>query len=227
VGSNVFSFAACESAKQHLVIYGRRMGPDRLSIGTSGNLSIRVGDVVAITPGSSSYDELEIDDICVVALDGTKISGDRNVSSEWPMHSSIYAKTDAQAIVHTHSPEVVALSATCNELPAIHYSIAKLGGHVRVVDYARFGSEKLARSVIVALESRNTVILQNHGAVSYGSSIAQAYHRALMLEWLAGVYRMAIQYGQPRILSQRELDEVTAEVIRRRYGDSEAPEVSA
>jgi L-fuculose-phosphate aldolase len=226
VGSRVFSVAACESARHQLVLHGRKMGPDHLSIGTSGNLSIRVGDVVAITPGSSSYDEMKVDDICVVGLDGTKISGKRNVSSEWPMHSLIYAKTDAKAIVHTHSPEVVALSATCSELPAIHYSIAKLGGHVRVVDYARFGSEQLAQNVVAALESRNTVILQNHGAVSYGSNIAQAYSRALVLEWLAGVYRLATQYGQPRILSERELDEVNAEVVRRQYGDSDAPNVS-
>ena len=104
------------------------------------------------------------------------------------------------------------------ELPAIHYAITALGGPVRVAPYARFGSAQLAAAAVEALDGRSAVILRNHGAVTYGGSLAQAYDRALLLEWLARAYRLALSYGEPAVLSAAELDEVTAESRRRRYG---------
>jgi L-fuculose-phosphate aldolase len=71
----------------------------------------------------------------------------------------------------------------------------------------------------VALDGRSAVILRNHGAVCHGRDLAQAYDRALLLEWLARTYRLALSYGEPAILSAAELDEVTAESRRRRYGE--------
>ncbi len=210
--------AACDNAKNQLVDFGRRLVSDRLSIGTSGNLSVRVGEVVAITPSSRSYHDIGVENICLVDLDGVKLEGEGNVSSEWPMHSLIYKNTNASAVVHTHSPDVVALSATCSELPAIHYAIASLGGPIRVVNYQRFGSDALAQEVLTALKSRSAAILQNHGGITYGASLSQAYDRALLLEWLANVYRLSLQFGSPRILTSEELAEVLAEVERRRYG---------
>jgi L-fuculose-phosphate aldolase len=92
---------------------------------------------------------------------------------------------------------------------------------VPVVTYRRFGSDSLAAGVQAALcdpaRPRSAAILQNHGAVTYGSSLRDAYDKALMLEWLARVYRTALQIGQPRILTTADLDEVTAEAARRRY----------
>jgi L-fuculose-phosphate aldolase len=115
---------------------------------------------------------------------------------------------------------VIALSTTCDELPAIHYAIARLGGPVRVVPYTRFGSELLAQGARSALEGRSAAILQNHGAITYGPTLAEAYERAGLLEWLAGVYRRALHYGSPRLLTSDELNEVVAEVRRRRYGEA-------
>jgi L-fuculose-phosphate aldolase len=139
------------------------------------------------------------------------------------MHLAIYAATSAAAVVHTHSPEVVALSASRQELPAIHYAITALGGPVRVAPYVRFGSADLAAAAVAALDGRSAVILRNHGAVTYGRDLAQAYDRALLLEWLARTYRLALSYGEPATLSPAELDEVTAETRRRRYGEPRTP----
>jgi L-fuculose-phosphate aldolase len=135
------------------------------------------------------------------------------------MHLAVYAATDARAVVHTHSAEVVALSVACPVLPAVHYAITNLGGPVRVASYVRFGSAGLAEAAVAALEGRQAAILQNHGAICHGASLSAAYDRALLLEWLARVYRFARSYGEPRILSQAELDEVSAEARRRRYGE--------
>ena len=184
-------------------------------------MSVRAGDLVAITPSGISYAEMRPEDVCLVHLDGTepREGNQETPSSETPMHLAIYAATTAAAVVHTHSPEVVALSASRPELPAIHYAITGLGGPVRVAPYVRFGSEGLAAAAVEALDGRSAVILRNHGAVTYGRDLAQAYDRALLLEWLARTYRLALSYGEPSILSAAELDEVTAESRRRRYGE--------
>jgi L-fuculose-phosphate aldolase len=209
-----------DELRAQLVSYCARLLADGLAIGAAGNISVRAGDVVAITPSGIGYHEMRPADICLVALDGTQLPDNiEEPSSETPMHLAIYAATEARAVVHTHSPEVIALSAARDELPAIHYAITGLGGPVRVAPYVRFGSAQLAAAAVEALEDRSAVILRNHGAVSYGRDLAQAYDRALLLEWLARTYRLALSYGQPATLSAADLDEVTAETRRRRYGE--------
>jgi sugar/nucleoside kinase (ribokinase family)/ribulose-5-phosphate 4-epimerase/fuculose-1-phosphate aldolase len=212
-------------ARAELVSYANRLLADGLSVGSAGNLSVRAGDLMAITPSGIAYPDLAAADICLVpvasppgAADEPGRPGAPSPSSETPMHRAIYAATTAGAIVHTHSPEVIALSAVRAELPAIHYAITALGGPVRVAPYARFGSARLAEAAVAALDGRSAVILRNHGAVAYGADLAQAYDRALLLEWLARAYRLALAYGEPAALSADELDEVAAESRRRRYG---------
>jgi len=213
-----------QAARAQLVTYSARLLDDGLAVGSAGNMSVRAGDTVAITPSGVSYAEMRPEDVCLVATDGTERHDTtaETPSSETPMHLAIYAATKAGAVVHTHSPEVIALSAAREELPAIHYAITGLGGPVRVAPYVRFGSEGLAAAAVNALDGRSAVILRNHGAVTYGRDLAQAYDRALLLEWLARTYRLALCYGEPAILSAAELDEVTAESRRRRYGERRA-----
>ena len=208
-----------QAARTQLVSYSARLLADGLAVGSAGNISVRVGEIVAITPSGISYAEMRPEDVCLVAMDGTELRNRETPSTETPMHLAIYAATTAAAVVHTHSPEVIALSASRSELPAIHYAITGLGGPVRVAPYVRFGSAGLAAAAVDALDGRSAVILRNHGAVTYGRDLAQAYDRALLLEWLARTYRMALSYGEPATLSAAELDEVTAEARRRRYGE--------
>jgi len=211
--------AELQAAREELVRHSARLAADGLAIGAAGNMSVRVGGLIAITPSGIGYDELAPADICLVRPDGTEVEAPEAPSSELPMHLAVYAATDAAAVVHTHSAEVVALSTTCRELPAVHYAITGLGGPVRVAEYSRFGSAGLAEATAAALAGRQAAILQNHGAVCYGRTLPEAYDRALLLEWLARVYRLALTYGTPRILTQAELDEVSAEARRRRYGE--------
>jgi L-fuculose-phosphate aldolase len=215
-------------ARAELVSYGARLLDDGLAVGSAGNLSVRMGDLVAITPSGIPYADLRPADICLVTPAGAQLDEDgtdhlATPSSETPMHLAIYAAASAAAVVHTHSPEVVALSASRPELPAIHYAITALGGPVRVAPYLRFGSAALATAAVEALDGRSAVILRNHGAVTYGRHLAQAYERALLLEWLARTYRLALSYGEPATLSPGELEEVAAETRRRRYGERRTP----
>ena len=210
-----------QAACAQLVSYSARLLADGLAVGSAGNISVRLGGIVAITPSGISYAEMRPEDICLIAPDGTGLAeGSRKRRP--PRRRCTWRSTrrpKRRAVVHTHSPEVIALSASRRELPAIHYAITGLGGPVRVAPYRTFGSAELAAAAVDALHGRSAVILRNHGAVTYGRDLAQAYDRALLLEWLARTYRMALSYGEPATLSAAELDEVTAETRRRRYGE--------
>ena len=205
--------------REDLVAFARRMAGDDLAPGTSGNLSVRRQDTIAITPSGVSYERMGTADICLVRVaDGTPQPGLRP-STETPMHLAVYRATGAGAIVHTHSPFVVALSTVLDELPAVHYAMADLGGIVRVAPYTRFGTPQLAASAVAALAGRNAVILRNHGALACGPDLARAYNRALTLEWLARVYWYARLAGTPQTLSEAALTEVSDATRELRYGE--------
>jgi L-fuculose-phosphate aldolase len=241
--------SALPAHRESLVAFGRRLAGDDLAEGTSGNLSARVGDLIAITPSGVPYDDIAPADICLVRLadgaavddapvDGAPVEGapvagapvegisadgrraaGRRPSTETPMHLAVYRATDAGAVVHTHSPYVVALSTVLDELPAVHYAMSDLGGLVRVAGYARFGTPQLAENAIAALAGRTAVILRNHGALTYGPTLARAYNRAQVLEWLARVYWYARLAGTPRTLDEDALTEVREAARAIRYGE--------
>lgn len=194
-------------ARRLLAEHGRRLISDDLSIGTSGNLSIRVDEGMVITPSGVRYDEIVEELIPLVSMEGELLDGPQPSSELW-MHLNVYASTRAGAVVHTHSPHATALSMVVDELPALHYVIVQLGGPVKVVPYATFGSRELADRTAEALVGRSAALLQNHGAVTYGSSLAKAYERAQLLEWLSRVYILALQAGDPQLLTADQLDDV-------------------
>jgi L-fuculose-phosphate aldolase len=209
------------SEREGLVTFGRRLLSDDLVQGTSGNLSVRAGELIAITPSGIPYQEMAPADICLVrpGEPDTPTGGGGRPSTETPMHLAVYQATDAAAIVHTHSPFVVALSTVLDELPAVHYAMAGLGGPVRVAPYLRFGTPELAEAAIAALAGRTAVILRNHGALAYGATLEQAYDRARTLEWLARVYWYASLAGTPATLDGDALAEVSEAARALRYGE--------
>ena len=195
--------------------YGRRMTGDRLVVGTSGNLSIRAGDLMAVTPAGHAYDTLTPELVCVHRIDGEAVEGALAPTSELPFHQLIYAHTDAAAVVHTHSTAATVVSTVVDELPTIHYILAVMGGPIRVAPYATFGSQELADNVLAAIEGRSGVLLANHGAITYGPTIEVAYDRALYLEWVAEVWLRANALAPaftPRVLGQAEMAEVYAKI---------------
>jgi L-fuculose-phosphate aldolase len=205
--------------------YGPRMTADRLVVGTSGNLSIRSGDLLAVTPAGHAYDTLTPELVCVQRLDGAAVEGELAPSSELPIHRLLYVHTDAAAVVHTHSTAATVVSTVVDELPTIHYVLAVMGGPIRVAPYARFGSQELAANVLAAIEGRSGVLLANHGAVTYGPTIQVAYDRALYLEWVSEVWLRAHALTPaftPRILGEADMAEVHAR-IQGAYGTTGRP----
>jgi L-fuculose-phosphate aldolase len=209
------------SERALLVRYAQRLRSDGLVVGTAGNLSSRAGDLVAITPSGVDYDSLSPDSICVVELDGSPVDARCEPSRELPMHLAAYGALDTGAVVHTHSPSATALGTVVEELPAIHYLIAELGGPVRVAPYATPGSEELAAAMVRALAGRSAALLANHGALTVGETLEQAYSRAVTLEWLAALYLRARQLGSPSDLPADEVERL-GELVRSYGADREA-----
>lgn len=202
--------------RQLLLRYAVQLVADGLAQGTAGNLSTRAGELVAITPSGIDCAQLDASGICVVGVEGKPIEAKHTPSTELPMHLGVYHQTVARAVVHTHSPYATTLSTLVSEVPPIHYLMAALGGPVRVAPYATPGSEELAVSVARGLEGRSAVLLQNHGAITVGDSVQEAYSRSLLLEWLATLYYRARLLGEPRLLSEAEIARVAG--ILRGYG---------
>lgn len=198
-----------ETQRQALVDASRRLHDLGLVTGTSGNLSVRIGDRVLVTPSGVSYRTLEPTGIAVVTLDGDVLdAGASAPSSETPLHLGIYRTTSAQAIVHTHAPWATALGLVRDELPSVHYAILALGGPVRVAPYATFGSQELADNVREAMTDRKAALMGNHGAVTSGGDLAEAVRNAETIEWLSRLYMQAAQLGEPVTLTTGQLDDV-------------------
>ncbi|UWE09074.1 class II aldolase/adducin family protein [Actinacidiphila bryophytorum] len=196
---------AIEKAWSDVVDAARRTVADGLVVGTSGNVSARVGDIVVVTPTGVPYGDLRPQDAVAVDLDGRQVAGELAPTSELPLHLAVYRGTEAEAIVHTHAPHATAVSTLVDVLPPIHYVTAMLGGAVRVAPYALYGTPELAAAAVAALEDRTACLLANHGTIAYGSSLGQAYERTAQLEWLARVWLLASAAGAPRLLPPADL----------------------
>lgn len=209
------------SERAQLVEFSRRMHADRLTVGTSGNLSIRSGGYVAITPSGTAYETLTPESICVISLDGDVVEGHLAPSSEVPMHTLVYQRTGAAAVVHTHPIYACTLSAVVGELPPVHYMIALLGGPVRVAPYATYGSRELAENSVAAMHGRYGAILANHGATTCGENLSKAYSRSIYLEWLCRMYYQARLIGEPSLLPEQEIERVAEKLES--YGQPAGP----
>ncbi len=200
----------------------RLLAGSGLVIGSAGNVSARVGDLVAVTPTGSRLASLTADRIAIVDLDGSLVDGPLAPTSELPLHLAVYEHSDAAAVVHTHPPMATAIACVADELPCFHYALLTLGGNVRVAPYATFGTPELAASVVEALEGRRAALMACHGAVTYGADLASAVDATELLEWACGVYVHACACGTPRVLAEDERIAVAQALSAYEYGRSAA-----
>lgn len=196
---------AVEKAWSDVVAAARRTVAESLVVGTSGNVSARVGDVVVVTPTGVPYDRLRPQDAVAVDLEGRQVAGELAPTSELPLHLAVYRATGARAIVHTHAPHATAVSTLVDVVPPVHYVTASLGGPVRVAPYALYGTPALAEAAVAALHDRTACLLANHGTLAYGTSLDQAHERTAQLEWLCRVWLLASAAGTPRLLPPSDL----------------------
>jgi L-fuculose-phosphate aldolase len=198
----------------------RRLAAAGLVIGTSGTVTAREGELVAVTPTGAELGSLEPGQVSVVDLAGGLVEGELEPTSELGLHLGVYERFDAGAVVHTHAPASTALSCVIDELPCVHYSMLLLGGSVRVAPYRTFGTPELAESALEALAGRTAALLANHGAVTYAGDLAGAVERTELLEWACDVYARAASVGEPRPLDAEQQRAVVEAAIARDYGST-------
>ena len=199
--------------RQNIIDACLAMNASGLNQGTSGNISVRSEDALLITPSGVPYDAMTPDMIATMPLDGGGAwEGPCKPSSEWRFHLDILnARPDVNAIVHAHPSYCTALSMLQKDIPAAHYMIAAFGGNsVRCAPFAVFGTAELSTHAVEALRDRTASLLANHGAIALGTDLAQAMWRAVELETLARQYAIAMQTGDPIILSDKVIDETLA-----------------
>lgn len=207
-----------EREREAVAAAGRALAADGLVIGTSGNLSVRTGEQIAVTPTGGMLAELEAADVAVVGRDGRQLDGRLAPTSELGLHLQIHARYDTGAVVHTHAPMATALGLVLDELPCVHYEMLGLGGAVRVAPYATFGSDELAAGVLEALRDRTAALMANHGAVSHGPDLAAAVRATRLLEWACALYWRAAALGTPQTLDPEQLSAVTDTIAALDYG---------
>ncbi len=180
---------------------------------TSGNVSARASEEhIAITPRSIPYETMTPEDVVIVGLDGCRVDGHQNPSSETPMHTFLYReRPDVKAIVHAHSPYAVAYSVVGQGIPILCTEGLVIKGAVPVAEYACPGTEEQGGVALKALEGPPAVtgvLLRNHGVLTIGPDLDRAYLFAYRLELSARIYHLASQIGTPVALTEEQIAEL-------------------
>ena len=200
--------------KTELVKYAKKLNSTNLSPLRSGNISVRCKvknlEGFYITPSGRKYNTLRPEEIAYVTLEGKYNKKGIAPSSEWRFHQDIYLnKRFAKAIVHAHSPYATALSSHGKLIPAFHYMVAVAGGNdIKCAKYATFGTKILSRNIIKALKNRNACLMSNHGQISLGKNLDQAFELAEEIENICNQYINALSIGKPKILSLVQMNKV-------------------
>jgi L-fuculose-phosphate aldolase len=195
--------------RQSIVEACREMNRSGLNQGTSGNISLRWGDGLLITPTSLPYDQMTPGDIVHLTMDGLA-TGDHQPSSEWRFHRDIMrAKPEVNAIVHAHPVYSTIIAIMGMEIPPLHYMIAAAGGHtIPCAPYATFGTEELSKHAVAALTDRSACLLEHHGLIATGPTLDKAMWLAIEVETLARQFHGCLQVGGPRLLPVEEIERV-------------------
>ena len=194
--------------KQQLIDFGNKLIDENYTLGTGGNLSlyIRKTETMLITPSGIPFHAIQLEDIVSMTVAGKILERNRKPSSEWRMHAIMYEKRqDLTAIIHAHTIYSTALAILRQPLPASHYMIAVAGKDVRCAEYASFGTEELADNAFQAMEDRKAVLLANHGVLTGGTSLADAFNVLEELEYCSKVHLIASSAGTPTIMSEQEM----------------------
>ena len=204
------------SFKSNIINIAKRMNEEGINQGMSGNISLRVEKGILITPSSVPYKELKSSDILLIDFDGILIDEEekspkgRRPSSEWKLHADILKRRqDINSVLHCHSINATAIACHRLSIPSFHYMTAIAGGNdIRCADYATFGTTKLSHNALLALKGRYACLLANHGQITTGKTLEQAFDLAIEVETLAHMYIQSRQLGEPQHLSKEEMNNI-------------------
>ena len=207
--------------RQHrlaIVEFGRLLYGNGFVAATDGNLSVRLDDNrLLVTPTHMSKGRMKPSDMVVVDLDGNRLSGKRNVSSEIGMHLLIYRlRPDVRGIVHAHPPTATGFAASGMDLnrPLVCEVVVGLG-EIPLARYGTPGTSELAEALRPLIPDHDAILMANHGVVTYGPSLENAYMKMETVEHFAHIALVAHLLGREQPLGEKEVEKLWA--VRHRY----------
>ena len=204
-------FPSYKKARRDIVEFGKRMYARGFANSNDGNLSARVSENAAwVTPSGVSKGFMTEDMLVLVDLDGNILEGTAKPSSETKLHLALYKSSpDILAVAHAHPPVATTFAAAGIPLDeALVQESVILLGVVPVAPYAAPGSEALAESVVPFCADYNALLLEHHGAVSWGESLERAFYRLESLEFTATVMMNSRLMNITRPLTEAQIDEL-------------------
>lgn len=209
-----------QEARELILEVGRRMYQRQFVAANDGNISVRVdGDRVWVTPAGVSKGYLTEETLVCVDLNGTVLEGTAKPSSETGMHLRVYRENpDVGGVVHAHPIAATAFAVSRVPLDAAILTESVIGlGVVPVAEYATTGTKAVAESVAPFCRDYNACLLANHGALTWGADVMQAYYRMETLEHCANILlKLGALDRPPCLLNREQVDELLD--IRRRLG---------
>ncbi|MDA7952183.1 MAG: class II aldolase/adducin family protein [Pirellulaceae bacterium] len=198
-------------AKDHLCKIGKKLYDKGLTTATDGNLSLKIAENrLLCTPTSLCKGELTRDDLVMVDLEGNKIAGRREPSSELRLHLAIYKQNKRiQSVLHCHPPNGLAFAATQRPIPnGVLSEVELFLGEIPTIPYAPPGSLEFANSIISYVDKAKVAVLANHGTVSWDTSLEKACATTEMLESYCKVLISSGQLGEVASLTSQQIREL-------------------
>jgi L-fuculose-phosphate aldolase len=201
-----------------VVQYGRELHARGFVAATDGNLSVRLNsEYLLVTPTCMSKGMMRPADIVVVDYDGKRVAGKRNVSSEIGMHLLIYRmRPDINGIVHAHPPTATGFAASGFDLnrPLVCEVIVGLGS-IPLARYGTPGTTELTEALEPLVPEHDAILMANHGVVTFGPTLEDAYMKMEMVEHIARIALVARLIGHEQLLGEKEVEKLMA--ARHRY----------
>ena len=197
--------------KEEICEIGRRVYNKGFAAANDGNISIRVGEnEVLCSPTMICKGFMKPEDICAVDMNGDQIAGVRKRTSEVLLHLEIMRnRPDVKAVVHCHPPHATAFAVTGEAIPqCILPEIEVFMGEVPVAPYETPGGQDFAGTVTPFLKATNTIILKNHGTVSFGKSLEDAYWKTEILDAYCRILMLSKQIGGVDYLNEQKSREL-------------------
>ena len=195
--------------KQDLVEVGRRMYDKGFVASNDGNISVRLSDrAILVTPSGVSKGYMSVSDLLTVDLNGKVIQGTKKATSELKMHLEVYRRrADVMAVVHAHPPVATAFAVAgkiCDRvsLPEVIFSL----GSISLAEYGTPTTEELPRSVARHIGRSDVLLLANHGALTVGGDLFDAYYKMETLEHFATITMYARLLGGENALDCSEVE---------------------
>jgi L-fuculose-phosphate aldolase len=199
--------------REQMCEIGRRVYARGFVAANDGNISFRLSeDRVLCTPTRVSKGFMKPDDLCIVDLDGKQVSGTKKRSSEILLHLSVLrARPDVRSCIHTHPPHATAFAVAHEPIPkCILPEFEVFLGEVAMAPYETPGTQAFADTVLPYVKDTDTIILANHGTITYGSDLQDAYFKTEIIDAYCRILILSKQLGTVNYYS----DEKAAELIR-------------